>query len=115
MPLSLQPLVRYWLIPFPDTNGWIVQEAAQSSGDTQQLRRAGDLPSNLAQMHRAALVDSNHQPDEVAHLRNSLTWSQFTNSLYPSMIELVYRHWASPRNEFCHKNKFTRFYLLSNP
>ncbi|MFA5873540.1 MAG: hypothetical protein WC832_06215 [Anaerolineales bacterium] len=27
MSLSLQPLVRYWLIPFPDTNGWIVQEA----------------------------------------------------------------------------------------
>ena len=77
-------------------------------------RRAGDLPSNLAQIHRAALVDSNHQLDKVAHLRNSLTWSKLTNSLYPSIIELVDWHWASLRNEFCHKNKYTRFCLLSN-
>ena len=81
-------------------------EDAQSSGDAQQLRRAGDLPSNLAQMHRAALVDPYNQPDEVAHLRNSLTSSQFTNLLHPSMIELVDRHWVAPFRKMVTQNQF---------
>jgi hypothetical protein len=35
---------------------------------------------------------ADHQPDKIPDLRNSLFWSQFTNSANPSTIGLVDRH-----------------------
>lgn len=47
-------------------------------------------------MYQAAFVDPYDHPDEVPSLCNSLAWSQFTNSLHPSMIEFVDRHSTAP-------------------
>jgi len=45
------------------------------------------------------LIESDDQPDKVTNLGDPLVWSQFTNSLYPGMIEVVDRHSAAP--DFC--------------
>jgi hypothetical protein len=99
-PLGFQPLARNWLVPFTHTNGRVVYKAVQPPGDAQQLRRARNLPGDLAQMYRATFVDPYDQPDKVTLLGNSLIWSQFTNSLHPSMIEFVDRHLAGPSVRF---------------
>src|SRR3990172_8268560 len=65
LPLGLQPFPRNRLIPFThlDRESWrsapisIIQKTVQPSGDAHQLGRAGYLASNLAQMHRATLVN----------------------------------------------------------
>src|SRR3989304_232769 len=92
MPLGLQPFTRNRLIPFTHPDRRIIQKTAQPSGDAHQLGWAG----NLAQMHRATLVDPDHQPDKVTHLRDPLTRSQFTNPSHPGIIELVDRHGVTP-------------------
>jgi hypothetical protein len=96
LPLGLQPFPRNRRIPFPYSDRRIVQETTQPSGNAYRFGWAGDLAGNLAQMHRATLVNPDHQPDEVTHLRDPLTRSQFTNSAHPGIIERVGRHGISP-------------------
>ena len=79
-------------VPFPHTDGRIIQQSVQTPCETQQLRRTGDFPSNSAQGNGSALVDADDQPDEVAYLCDPLVWSQLSNLLFPGMIELVDRH-----------------------
>jgi hypothetical protein len=38
------------------------------------------------------MKDTNHQPDKILHLCDTLFWAQFTDLLNPSTIGLVDRH-----------------------
>jgi len=106
LPLSLKPLPGNWLIPFSNTDRWIIQKSAQSLGDTQEFCRTRNLVGNPAQMDAAALVDTDHQPYEVAKLSNPGIGSLFTNLVYQCMIELVDRHWVTPFLKWFRKTYF---------
>src|SRR5271157_2641126 len=54
--LSLQPLLCNRLVPLPDADCRVVQEAAQTLDRAQQLRRSRDLPGDLTQMDRVTFV-----------------------------------------------------------
>ena len=101
--LSFQPLLGNRLVPFPYTDSRILQKAAQALGGTEQQCSSGDLPGNLAQMHRTTFIDTNHQPNEVPDLSDPLRRSQFTNSSQPSIIEAVGRHELPPFLEMFRK------------
>ena len=76
---------------------WILEkETAQPFRSAYRLRRSWDLPGDLAQVDRMALINSYQQPDKVPHLGDPLFGSQFTNLVHPSMIESVDRHWVTP-------------------
>ena len=106
--LGFQPQPGDRLIPFPYSNGRVVQQSAHATGGAQQLGSAGDLASNPAQTHRPALVDASHQPSKIAYLGNPLFGSRFLNPLKPGMIEPVDRRDDPPVCEFCGKNYFNR-------
>ena len=108
--LGFQPQPGDGFIPFPYSNGWVVQQSAQAAGSAQQLGWTGDLARNSAQAYRPALIDAGHQPDKVAYLSDPLFGSQFLNPLKPGMIEPVGRHDDPPVSEFCGKNYFNRVF-----
>jgi hypothetical protein len=94
--LSFQPLSSDGFVPFPNSDGGVIQQPAQSPGGTQQLGWTGDLPGNAAQTYRPALIDTRDQPDHIADLGNPLPGSQFLNSAIPCIIQVVDRHWFTP-------------------
>ncbi len=106
--LCFQPLPSDGLVPFPYSDGGVIQQPAQPPGCTQQLGWTRDLPGNAAQTHRPALINADHQPDKVAYLSNSLARSQFLNPMNPGMIQDVGRHDDPPVKKFCGKNYFNR-------
>lgn len=79
--LSFQPHPSDGFVPFSYSNSGVIQQPAQSPGRTHQLGQTWDLACNPAQTDRAALVEANDQPGEVANLGNSLIWTQFLNPL----------------------------------
>jgi hypothetical protein len=106
--LRFQPFPSDRCVPFPHSNGRIVQQPAQTPGAAQQFRWAGYLPRNSTQTHRPALKNPYHQPDEIANLGDALTGSQFPNPVNPCIIEVVDRHVTSPESLFCRRNNFTQ-------
>src|SRR5271157_334121 len=100
--LGLQPLLGNRPIPFPDADCRVVQKAAKSSGGAYQLCRSRDLPGDLAQMDRVTFMNTDHQPDKVPNLSDSLLRPQFTNPAHPCIIEAVGRHEVPPfLDKFC--------------
>lgn len=84
MQLGSQPLLGDRLIPFPNTNGRIIQEAAQSPGQTHLRSSAGYLSGYLAEMNRTAFINTNQQPHKVADLGNPGFRLQGNRILIPS-------------------------------
>ena len=114
LPLSLQPLPGNWLIPFPNTNGRIIQKSAQSLGGTQELCRSRNLIGNPAQMDAAGFVDTDHQPHKVAKLCDPGIGSLFTNLVYQCKIESVDRHWVTPFLKWFRKTYFIGEFMSIN-
>jgi hypothetical protein len=79
--LAVQPLLGDRFIPVPHRDCRVGQQAAQTTGHTHQFGLARDLPGHQAQIHRAALIDPQHQPDETANLSDPLAGSQFPDPL----------------------------------
>src|SRR3990170_1189697 len=104
--LRCQPLSSDGFIPFPHSNGRVVQQSAQAAGQAQQLRWTGYLPSNPAQTYRTTLVDPHDQPDEIAGLSDALARSHRLNPLKPGMIESVGRHRVAPFRKMVRENRF---------
>ncbi len=75
MELGSQPFTSNRLIPLSNTDGRIIQQAAQPTNGTQQLGITWDLSRNPTQAYRATLVDPDDQPDHIADLGNSLSWT----------------------------------------
>ena len=94
-PLDMQPSLGNRLVSLPDPDGRVIQEAAQTPGQTNQLRRAGDLPDNLAQVDRATFINADHQPNKVTDLWYPGLRLQFTNLPHPRFIAMVDRHWVT--------------------
>jgi len=107
--LRFQPLPCDWLIPFSNSDGRIVQQSVQSPRGTRQLGFSRYFSCDPAQTHLTAQIDPDHQPDKCPNLGDPLPRTQFQNSHFPCIIELVDRHVASPGKWFCRRNKFTRF------
>jgi hypothetical protein len=105
--LSFQPLSSNGCVPFPYSDGGVIQQPAQSPGGTQQLGWTGDLPGNPAQTYRPALIDPSDQPDNIADLGDTLPRSQFLNSAIPCIIEVVDRHWFTPFLKWFRKTNFS--------
>src|SRR5665648_432006 len=91
-PLGLQPLLCDRPVPIPDTDGRIIQEAAQTTSQAYLLCPSGYLPGYLAEVNRTAFINTNHQPHKVADLGDPGFRLQFTNLMHPSIIEGVDRH-----------------------
>ena len=105
--LGCQPLPGDGLVPTPYPDGWITQEPSHASDGAQQLGFSRNFPGNLAQGYRSALVDPHQQPDEVSHLRDPLSRSQFPNSSNPCMILAVDRHRSPPGQVLCDNSTLT--------
>ena len=86
-----------------------VQKAAQAACDADQICQPRNLPCHLTQVHRAALVDSYHQPDKVSQTGYPFVGSQFTNFSHPSMIQSVGRHRHLQVNRFVAKTNLLDF------
>jgi site-specific DNA recombinase len=87
-------------VPLANPHGWIVQPATQSPHGTYQDGCTRNLAGNFAQVHRATLVDPDHQPGERTQPRNPLVRPQLPDPQKPSMIESVDRHRLPPRELF---------------
>jgi hypothetical protein len=112
--LSFQPPPSDGLVPFPHSDGGIIQQPAQSSGGAQQPGRTRDLSGNAAQTHRPALIDPYHQPGKIAGLGDTLPRSQFLNSAIPCIIEVVDRHRITPFLKWFRKTNFSGEFMPIN-
>ena len=57
--LGVQPLMSDWLIPYPNPDGRIIEQAAQPASGTEQPGPARNPVRDSAQVNRAALVNTN--------------------------------------------------------
>jgi hypothetical protein len=105
--LGLDPLTGNRIIPITHLEGRVIQKSAQAAGQTRQFSGSRDFASYTAQTDRAALVDPNQQPNEVADLGNPLGGSQFLNATNPGMIKGVDRHLDTPGVKGFAKTHFT--------
>jgi hypothetical protein len=105
--LSFQPTSSNRLVPFPHSDGWIIQQPAQAPGSREQLGWSRDISGNTAQTNRPALKNPYHQPDKGAHLGDPLVRSQFHYSAFPGIIKTVGRHWITPFLKRFRKTNFS--------
>ena len=102
-----QPLSGNRCIPVSNSNSGIIQEPTQATNCTQKFSLARNFASDPAQCHRTTLIDPDQQPGKVANLGDPMSWSQFSNSLKPSIILAVDRHSSPPGQVFCSKSTLT--------
>lgn len=90
--LGLIPLLGSRSIPGTYLNGCLLPKAFEPLCDTGYLGFPGNFIANPAQTDRAALKDTNQEPDEALNLVDTLLQVQFTNWLKPGIINAVDRH-----------------------
>jgi site-specific DNA recombinase len=106
--LSFQPLPSDRCVPFSHSDGGVIQQPAQAPRNTRQFGFARNFASYFTHTHRAAQINSKHQPNKGSNLGDALVRSQFSNPLKPGMIQTVDRHVATFGKGFCRKNNLTQ-------
>lgn len=79
--LGFQPHPGDRLVPFPHSNGRIVQQPTQVAGHAQQFGPSRDLACNAAQAYRPAFMYAGQQSGEIVYLYNPLARSKLLNPL----------------------------------
>jgi site-specific DNA recombinase len=105
--LGFQPLPGNRLVPRSHSNGWVIQQSAQSPRGTRQFRFSRNLAGYFTHTHRTTQINSDHQPYKRPNLGDPLSWTQFHNSHFPGIIKLVDRHWVTPFRKMFSQNDFT--------
>jgi hypothetical protein len=92
--LTCQPAPSNRLVPISNINRRVGQKSAQALYQAEQLRFTRNFARNPAKAYRTTLMNPDDQPGEVLEAGFPFHRLQLSNSLVPSMIEIVDRHGA---------------------